>query len=193
MRKSAWIVSQQQYALPRSVNPSRNNIESATIQLLSLVFGSAAVVLVADLGLDGVDALVIVTVVLVAVVVVVFNVEAAGFTAGSAPGCPAAGSVEPTGSPVPPPGTSFPSVSPSGAVAPSGSITTCAAVSSPTSATPPAPKAPPACITNRADTSDPPKQATPPSAPAAASHEASTESRQPAAPSPRPASCRHTP
>ena len=152
MRKSAWIVSQQQYALPRSVNPSRNNIESATIQLLSLVFGSAAVVLVADLGLDGVDALVMVTVVLVAVVVVVFNVEAAGFTAGSAPGCPAAGSVEPTGSPVPPPGTSFPSVSPSGAVAPSGSITTCAAVSSPTSATPPAPKAPPACITNRADT-----------------------------------------
>lgn len=112
MRISAWIVSQQQYALPRSVNPSRNNIESATIQLLSLVFGSAAVVLVADLGLDGVDALVMVTVVLVAVVVVVFNVEAAGFTAGSAPACPAAGSVEPTGSPVPPPGTSFPSVSP---------------------------------------------------------------------------------
>ena len=71
MRISAWIVSQQQYVLPRSVNPSRNNIESATIQLLSLVFGSAAVVLVADLGLDGVDALVMVTVVLVAVVVVV--------------------------------------------------------------------------------------------------------------------------
>lgn len=50
-------MSQQQYALPRSVNSSRNNIESATIQLLSLVFGSAAVVLLADLGLDGVDAL----------------------------------------------------------------------------------------------------------------------------------------
>lgn len=44
MRISAWIVSQQQYVLPRSVNPSRNNIESATIQLLSLVFGSAAVI-----------------------------------------------------------------------------------------------------------------------------------------------------
>lgn len=112
MRTSAWIVSQQQYALPRSANPSRNNIESATIQLLLLVFGSAAVVMVADLGLDGVDALVTVTVVLVAVVVVVFNVEAAGFTARSAPGCPAAGSVKPAGSPVPPPGTLFPSVSP---------------------------------------------------------------------------------
>lgn len=67
MRISAWIVFQQQYALPRSANPSSNNIESATIQLLSLVFGSAAVVPVADLGLDGVDALVMVTVVLVAV------------------------------------------------------------------------------------------------------------------------------
>lgn len=40
-------------------------MEGAIIQLLSLVFGSAAVVLVADLGLDGVDALVMVTVVLV--------------------------------------------------------------------------------------------------------------------------------
>ena len=160
MRISAWIVSQQQYALPRSANPSSNNIESATIQLLSLVFGSAAVVPVADLGLDGVDALVMVTVVLVAVVVVVFNVEAAGFTAGSVPGCPAAGSVKPAGSPVPPPGTSFPSVSPAGAVAPSGSIITCAAVSPPASAAPSAPKAPPTGITNRADTSDPPKQAT---------------------------------
>lgn len=127
MRTSARIVSQQQYALPRSANLSRNNIEGATIQLLSLDFGSAAVVLVADLGLDVVDALFTVTVVLVAVVVVVFNVEAAGFTAGSAPGCPAAGSVKPAGSPVPPPGTSFPSVSPAGAVAPSGSIKTCAA------------------------------------------------------------------
>lgn len=54
-------------------------------------------------------------------------------------------------------------------------------------------KDPPAGVTNRADTSDPPRQATPPSAPAASSHEASTESRQPAAPSPRPASCRYTP
>ena len=102
-------------------------MEGAIIQLLSLVFGSAAVVLVADLGLDGVDALVMVTVVLVPVVVVVFNVEAAGFTAGSAPGCAAAGSVKPAGSPVPPTGTSFPSVSPAGVVAPSGSINTCAA------------------------------------------------------------------
>ena len=102
-------------------------MEGAIIQLLSLFFGSAAVVLVADLGLDGVDALVMVTVVLVPVVVVVFNVEAAGFTAGSAPGCAAAGSVKPAGSPVPPTGTSFPSVSPAGVVAPSGSINTCAA------------------------------------------------------------------
>lgn len=101
-------------------------MEGAIIQLLSLVFGSAAVVLVADLGLDGVDALFTVTVVL-AVVVVVFNVEAAGFTAGSAPGCAAAGTVKPAGSPVPPTGTSFPSVSPAGVVAPSGSINTCAA------------------------------------------------------------------
>ena len=71
-------------------------------------------------------ALFTVTVVL-AVVVVVFNVEAAGFTAESAPGCAPAGSVKPAGSPVPPPGTSFPSVSPAGVVAPSGSINTCAA------------------------------------------------------------------
>lgn len=177
MRTSAWIVSQQQYALPRSANLSRNNMEGAIIQLLSLVFGSAAVVLVADLGLDGVDALVMVTVVLVPVVVVVFNVEAAGFTAGSAPGSAAAGSVNRQAHPShrqarrsrrsPPPASWHPRVQST--------------------------HAQPAGVTNYANTSDPLVHATPLSAPIASSHETSTESRQPAAPSPRPAFCRHTP
>ncbi len=46
----------------------------------------------------------------------------------------------------------------------------------------PAPKAPPTGVTNRADISDPHVHATPPSAPAASSREASTDSPRPAGP-----------
>lgn len=136
-------------------------MEGAIIQLLSLVFGSAAVVLVADLGLDGVDALVMVTVVLVPVVVVVFNVEAAGFTAESAPGCAPAGSVKPAGSPVPPPGRRSRRSPPPASWRPRVQST----------------HAQPAGVTNHANTSNPPVHAAPLSAPIASSHETSTESR----------------
>ena len=166
------------------------SVKETAIKLLSAVLGSVAVVAAAVFGLE--DA---VTVVLV--VMFVLGDVAAGFTAGSvvgpAPGCAAAGLAPPLGSPDPPPGTSRPSVSPAGGVATSGSTTTCGATAPTASTTLPAPKTPPAGVTKRADTSDPLVHATPPAAPAASSHEASTESRQPASPSPRPASCRYTP
>ena len=130
-------------------------------------------------------------------VVVVLVVAAAGFSEGFAVGTvvgsPVAGLALAGDLSVLSPSTSCPSVSPAGGVATSGSTTTCGATAPEASTTPLAPKAPPAGVTNRADTSDPPVLARPPSAPVASSHEASTESRQPAAPSPRPASCRHTP
>lgn len=183
--------SQQRYAAPKSANPSRNNDKEAAIQLLSPVLGSAAVVAVAVLGLEDVGTVVLVTVVVVLVVVAAGS--SAGFAVGPVVGSSAAGLASAGDLPAPSPGTSPLSVSPAGGVATSGSITTCGATAPEASTTPPAPKAPPAGVTNRADTSDPPRQATPPSAPAASNHEASTESRQPAKPSPRLASCRYTP
>lgn len=183
--------SQQRYVAPKSTNPSRNNDKDAAIQLVSPVLGSAAVVAVAALGLEDVDTVVMVT------VVVVLVVAAAGFCAGFAVGpvvgSPAAGLASAGDLSAPSPGTSPLPVSPAGSVATSGSITTCGATAPAASTTPLAPKAPPTGVTNRAETSDPPKHATPPSGPVASSHEASTERRQPAALSPRPASCRNTP
>lgn len=72
--------SQQRYVAPKSTNPSRNNDKDAAIQLQSPVFGSAAVVAVAALGLG-----ILATVVLVTVVVVLV-VAAAGFSEGVAVG-----------------------------------------------------------------------------------------------------------
>ena len=167
---------------PRSAVPSRNSAKEAAIQLLSAVLGSVAAAL-AVLALDGVDAVVLVTVVLL--VVVVLGVAVAGLGTGSVadptPGRPTVGPAPPAGSPAPP-GTSRPSASPADAVAPSGSITTCGAMAPEASTTPPAPKAPPIGVTNRADISDPPMHATPPSAPSASSREASTESPRPVGP-----------
>ena len=188
---SKWKLFQQRYAAAKSTVPSRKSATEEAIQLLSPVLGSAAVVAVAALDLG-----ILATVVLVTVVAVLV-VAAAGFCVGIAVGpvvgSPAAGLASAGDLSVPSPGTSPPSVSPAGGVATSGSTTTCGATAPPASTTPPAPKAPPAGVTNRAATSEPPVHATPPSSPVALSHEASTESRQPAAPSPRPASCRYTP
>ena len=184
-----WQLSQQRYAAARSTVPSRKSVTEAAIQLLSAVLGSAAVVAV--LGLEDVD-----TVVLVTVVVVLVGAAAgfsAGFAVGPVVGSPAAGLASVGDLSAPSSDSSPLSVSPAGGVATSGSITTCGATAPEASTTPLAPKAPPAGATNRADTSDPPLHATPPSAPVASSHEASTESRQSVAPSPRPASCRYTP
>lgn len=192
---SKWQLSQQRHAAARSTVASRKNVKETAIQLLSPVLGSVAAVALVALGLDGAGTVVLVTLVLV--VMFVLGDVAAGFIAGtvvgSVPGCSAAGPAPPSGSPVPLPGTSRPSVSPAGGVATSGSTTTCGATAPEASTMPLAPKAPPAGVTNRADTSDPPVHATPPSAPVASSHEASTESRQLAAPSPMPASCRYAP
>ena len=150
--------------------------------MLSAVLGSVAAAQ-AVLALDGVDAVVLVTVVLL--VVVVLGVAVAGLGTGSvadpAPGRSTVGPAPPAGSPAPP-GTSRPSASPAGAAAPSDSITTCGAMAPGASTTPPAPKAPPTGVTNRADISDPHVHATPPSAPAASSREASTDSPRPAGP-----------
>lgn len=183
--------SQQRYVAPKSTNPSRNNDKDAAIQLLSPVLGSAEVVAVAALGL-----VVLATVVLVTVFVVLV-VAAAGFSAGFAVGpvvgSPAAGLASAGDLSALSPGTSTPSVSPAGGVATSGSITTCCATAPEASNTQLAPKVPPAGVTNYANTSDPLVHATPLSAPIASSHETSMESRQPAVPSPRPASYRHTP
>ena len=170
--------------------PRRKSVIDAVIQQLSPVLGSAAVVAVADLDLDGVDTVVLVTVVVILVVAAAgFSV---GFAVGPVVGSPAAGLASVGDLSTLSPGTSPLSVSPAGGVAASGSITTCGATAPEASTTQLAPKAPPSGVTNRADTSDPPVHAAPPSAPVASSHEASTESRQPAAPAPRPASCRYT-
>lgn len=116
---------QQRCTAHKSADTSRNSAKEAAIQLLSPVLGSVGVIAVADLGMVFLVAVVLVTVVLV--VVLVLGVAAAGFTAesvaGSALGCPAAGSAPSAVSPVPPPGTSLPSVFPVGGVATSGSIT----------------------------------------------------------------------
>ena len=165
---SKWQLSQQRHAAARSTVASRKNVKEATTQLLSPVLGGAAVVALAGLA----------TVVLVAAVVVLVVVAAgfsAGFVVGPAVGSPAAGLTSAGDLSVLSPGTSTPSVSPAGGVATSGSTTTCGATAPEASTMPLAPKAPPAGVTNRADTSDPPVHATPPSAPVASSHEASTD------------------
>lgn len=54
---------------PRSAAPSRNSAREAAIQLLSAVLGSVAVAASAFLALDGVDAAVLIAVVLVVAVV----------------------------------------------------------------------------------------------------------------------------
>lgn len=152
--------------------PRRKSVIDAAIKQLSPVLGSEAVVVVAALGLA-----VLVTEVLVTVVVV--ESAAAGLTSGRAavpePDSPAAGSALEAGS-RPSLDTSRTSVSPVGFVAPSGSTTTCEATAPLASNTPLAPKTPPAGATKRADVSDPARQPTPPSAPVASSHEASTAS-----------------
>ena len=188
---SKWPLSQQRHAAARSTVPSRKSITEAAIQLLSPVLGSDDVVAVAGLGL------VVLAIVVLVTVVVVLVVVAAGFSAGFAVGpvvgSPAAGPASAGDLSAPSSGTSPPSASPAGGVDTSGSIVTCGATTPAASTTPQAPKTPPTGATNRADTSDPPVHATPPSAPVASSHDASTESRQPAAPAPRPKSCRYTP
>lgn len=181
---------QQRYAAAKSTVPSRKSVTEAAIQLLLPVLGSDDVVAVAGLGLAVLATAVLVTVVVLVVVAAGFS---EGFAVGPVVGSPAVGLALAEELSVPPPGTSRPSVSPAGGVAASGSITTCGATAPDASTTPLALKVPPAGVTNRADTSDPPMHATPLSAPVASSHEASTESRQPAAPLPRPASCRYTP
>lgn len=88
----------------------------ATTQLLSTVLGSAEVVAVAGLGLDGVDTVALVTVVVVLVVVAAgFS---AGFAVGPVVGSSAAGLASAEGLSAPSPGTSPLSVSPAGGVAP---------------------------------------------------------------------------
>lgn len=168
---SKWPLSQQRHAAARSTVPSRKNVKETAIQLLSPVLGSVVAVVLVALGLEDAGTVVLVTVVLI--VMFVLGDVAAGFTVGSvvgpAPGCPAAGPALPSGLPSPHPGTSSPSVSPAGGVAASGSTTTCGAIAPAAFTTPSAPKAPPAGVTNRADTSEPPKHATPPSVPAASS------------------------
>lgn len=171
--------------------PRRKSVIDTAIQQLSPVLGSAAVAAVAALGLGTLATVVLVTVVVILVVAAAgFS---AGFTVGPVVGSPAAGLASVGDLPALSPVTSPLSVSPAGGVTTSGSITTCGATTPAASTTPLVPKVPLAGVTNRADTSEPPVHATPPSAPVASSHEASTERRQPAAPSPRPASCRYTP
>lgn len=86
---SEKLAPQQRYAAPKSANPSRNNDKEAAIQLLSAVLGSIAAVMVVLLDLDGVDNVVLVTVVVVLVVVAAgFS---AGFAVGPVVGSPAAG------------------------------------------------------------------------------------------------------
>lgn len=167
-----------------STVPSSESAKEAAIQLLSPVLGSATVVAVAGLGL---------TVLATVVLVVVAAGFSAGFAVGPVVGSPAAGVASAGDLSVLSPGTSPASVSPVDGVATSGSTTACGATAPEASTTPLAPKAPPAGVINRVATSDPPAHATPLSAPVASSHEASTESRQPAAPSPMPTSCRYTP
>ncbi len=166
---------QQRFAAAKSTVPSSKSDKEAAIQLLSPVLGSDDVVAVAALGLGTLAIVVLVT------VVVVLVVAAAGFSAGFAVGpvvgSPAAGLASAGDLSALSLGTSPLSVSPAGDVATSGSTTTCGATAPEVSTTPLAPKVPPAGVTNRADTSDPPVHATPPSGPVASSHEASTESR----------------
>lgn len=84
--------SQQRYAAARSTVPSRKSATEATIQLLSAVLGSAAVVAVAALGLGTLATVVLVTVVVVLVVAAAVFSE--GFAVGPVVGSPAAGLLE---------------------------------------------------------------------------------------------------
>lgn len=169
--------------------PRKISVRDAAIQQLSPALGSETVVTVAALGLEALAAVVSVAVVVVTVLVAAAGF-CVGFVEGSAAGSPVAGSVP--GADGTSPGTSGPAVSPAGAVASTGSIVTCAATDPSASTTPPAPKAPPAGATKRADASDPPRQATPPSAPDASSQDAWTVSCPPATPPAAPLG-RHTP
>ena len=157
---------QQRRAALRTAVPSTNSKPDTAIQWLSAVLGSDEEVAVAALGLEVLTAVLLVTVVVVTVLVAAAGFRV-GFVDGSVTGSPVAGSVP--GADGPSPGTSGPPVSPADAVASTGSIVTCAATDPSASTTPPAPKAPPAGTTKRADVSDPPRQATPPSAPDASS------------------------
>lgn len=113
---SEKLAPQQRYAAPKSANPSRNNDKEAAIQLLSAVLGSITAVMVVLLDLDGVDNVVLVTVVVVLVVVAAgFS---AGFAVGPVVGSPAAGLASAGDLSVLSPGTSPPLVSPAGGVAP---------------------------------------------------------------------------
>ena len=144
--------------------PRRKSVIDAAIQQLSPVLGRDTEVAVTVLGFEALTTVVLVT------VVVVLVVAAAGFSAGFAVGpvvgSPAAGLASVGDFSTLSPGTSPPLVFPARGVATSGSITTCGATAPEASTTPLAPKVPPAGVTNRADTSDPPVHATPPSAPA---------------------------
>lgn len=125
---SKWVL-QQRHAAAISNVPSRKSATEAAIQLLSPVLGSTTVVAVADLDLDGVDTVVLVTVVVDLVVAAAGFSE--GFAVGPVVGSAAAGLVSAGDLSAPPPGTSTPSVSPAGGVATSGSTTTCGANASP--------------------------------------------------------------
>lgn len=95
--------------------PRRKSVIDAVIQQLSPVLGSTTVVAVADLDLDGVDTVVLVTVVVDLVVAAAGFSE--GFAVGPVVGSAAAGLVSAGDLSAPPPGTSTPSVSPAGGVA----------------------------------------------------------------------------
>lgn len=96
--------------------PRRKSVIDAVIQQLSPVLGSTTVVAVADLDLDGVDTVVLVTVVVDLVVAAAGFSE--GFAVGPVVGSAAAGLVSAGDLSAPPPGTSTPSVSPAGGVEP---------------------------------------------------------------------------
>ena len=120
--------------------PRRKSVIDAAIQQLSPVLGRDTEVAVTVLGFEALTTVVLVT------VVVVLVVAAAGFSDGISVGpvvcSPAAGLASAEDLFVLSPGTSPPSVSPSGGVAPSGSTTTCGATAPEASTTPPAPKGP---------------------------------------------------
>ena len=167
---SKWQPSQQRHAAARSTVPSRKSATEAAIQLLLPVLGSTAVVAVAVLGLEDVDTVVLVTVVVVLVVAV------AGFSAGFAVGpvvsSPAAGLASAGDLLELSPGTLSPSV------APAGGIHHATSTKGPASRRhkPRRHKRPARARNTAVGTGG-------------IEHDASAESRRPAAPSPRPASC----
>lgn len=85
---SKWQLSQQRHAAARSAVPSRKSATESTIQLVSPVLGSAAVVAVTALGLGTLATVIVVTVVVLVVVAAGFSV---GFAVGPVVCSPAAG------------------------------------------------------------------------------------------------------